>query len=175
MLVNLLLRAKHLMQSGCDLFAPPPLKYFLTHHVDADYFNTHPEALEWYGQLDDTDIQSSIKEWAKSDDKVLSLLANNVVRRCPFKVEIHDTPIPPERIEEIESQLTSLTGVHPDEVKYLYQVSAISKDMYDVNDDHITILYKDGTMKDIVEASEILNVSKKKKKVRKYYLCYHRM
>ncbi|MBQ4295301.1 MAG: HD domain-containing protein [Prevotella sp.] len=175
MLVNLLLRAKHLMQSGCDLFAPPPLKYFLTHHVDADYFNTHPEALEWYGQLDDTDIQSSIKEWAKSDDKVLSLLANNVVRRRPFKVEIHDTPIPPERIEEIESQLTSLTGVHPDEVKYLYQVSAISKDMYDVNDDHITILYKDGTMKDIVEASEILNVSLLSKKVRKYYLCYHRM
>ena len=175
MLVNLLLRAKHLMQSGCDLFAPPPLKYFLTHHVDADYFNTHPEALEWYGQLDDTDIQSSIKEWAKSDDKVLSLLANNVVRRRRFKVEIHDTPIPPERIEEIESQLTSLTGVHPDEVKYLYQVSAISKDMYDVNDDHITILYKDGTMKDIVEASEILNVSLLSKKVRKYYLCYHRM
>ena len=175
MLVNLLLRAKHLMQSGCDLFAPPPLKYFLTHHVDADYFNTHPEALEWYGQLDDTDIQSSIKEWAKSDDKVLSLLANNVVRRRPFKVEIHDTPIPPERIKEIESQLTSLTGVHPDEVKYLYQVSAISKDMYDVNDDHITILYKDGTMKDIVEASEILNVSLLSKKVRKYYLCYHRM
>lgn len=66
------------------------------------------------------------------------------------------------------------TGVDGDEVKYLYQVSTISKDMYDVNDDHITILYKDGTQKDIAEASEILNVSLLSKKIRKYYLCYHR-
>ena len=175
MLVNLLLRAKHLVQSGCDLFAPPPLKYFLVHHVDAAFFNTHPEALECYCQLDDTDIQSSIKEWAKSDDPVLSMLACNVVHRRPFKVEIHDTPIPSERIEEIEAMLMSRTGVSSDDVKYLYQVSTISKDMYDVNDDHITILYKDGTLKDIAEASEILNVSLLSKKIRKYYLCYHRI
>ena len=61
-----------------------------------------------------------------------------------------------------------------DDVKYLYQVSTISKDMYDVNDDHIDILYNDGCVRDIAEASEILNVSMLSKKVRKYYLCYHR-
>ena len=46
--------------------------------------------------------------------------------------------------------------------------------MYDVNDDNIDILYKDGTIKDITEVSEILNVSLLSKKIRKYYLCYHR-
>ena len=46
--------------------------------------------------------------------------------------------------------------------------------MYDVNDDHIDILYNDGCVRDIAEASEILNVSMLSKKVRKYYLCYHR-
>ena len=59
-------------------------------------------------------------------------------------------------------------------MKYLYNVSEIQKDMYDVNDDHITILYKDGTMKDIADASEILNVALLSKKIRKYYLCYQR-
>ena len=67
------------------------------------------------------------------------------------------------------------TGVSKEDVGYLYNVSTISKDMYDVNDDHITILYKDGTMKDIAMASEILNVSLLSKKIRKYYLCYHRV
>ncbi len=175
MLVNLLLRAKHLMQEGRPLFATPSLKYFLQNHIDAAYFTEHPEALEHYGQLDDTDIHCSIKEWTRSDDKVLALLARNMVARRPFKVEIHDTPIPDTRIEEIEEMLMDRTGVSRDDVRYLYQVSTISKDMYDVNDDHITILYKDGTMKDIAEASEILNVSLLSKKIRKYYLCYHRM
>ena len=175
MLVNLLLRAKQLMLEGKPLFATPPLRFFLTQHVDAEFFNSHPEALLYYGQLDDTDIHCSIKEWTKSDDRVLALLASNVVNRRPFKVEIHDHPVSAERIEEIERELMQATGVSRDEVKHLYKVSTISKDMYDINDDHITILYKDGTMKDIAEASEILNVSLLSKKIRKYYLCYHRI
>jgi sorbitol-specific phosphotransferase system component IIA len=59
-------------------------------------------------------------------------------------------------------------------VKYLYNVSKIEKDMYDIHEDHITILFKDGTMKDIADASEILNVSLLSKKVSKYFLCYQR-
>ena len=175
MLVNLLLRAKHLMQSGKNLFATPSLRYFLVHHVDAAFFSEHPEALNHYSQLDDTDIYCSIKEWVNDDDKVLSLLASNVVNRRPFKVEVHENPIDEERIAALESELMNKTGTNREEVKYLYQVSAIEKDMYDVNDDHITILYKDGQMKDIAEASEILNVSLLSKKIRKYFLCYHKI
>ncbi|MBR7066508.1 MAG: HD domain-containing protein [Prevotella sp.] len=175
MLVNLLLRAKHLMQSGKNLFATPSLRYFLVHHVDAAFFSEHPEALNHYSRLDDTDIYCSIKEWVNDNDKVLSLLASNVVNRRPFKVEVHENPIDKERIAALESELMSKTGTNREEVKYLYQVSAIEKDMYDVNDDHITILYKDGQMKDIAEASEILNVSLLSKKIRKYFLCYHKI
>ena len=175
MLVNLLLRAKHLMQSGKNLFATPSLRYFLVHHVDAAFFSEHPEALNHYSRLDDTDIYCSIKEWVNDNDKVLSLLASNVVNRRPFKVEVHENPIDKERIAVLESELMSKTGTNREEVKYLYQVSAIEKDMYDVNDDHITILYKDGQMKDIAEASEILNVSLLSKKIRKYFLCYHKI
>ncbi len=175
MLVNLLLRAKHLFQSGKDLFATPSLRYFLTCQADAQHFADHPEALKFYGQLDDTDIHCSIKEWTRSDDKVLALLARNVTCRRPFKVEVHEEPIGEERIEEIEQQLMAATGVGRDEVRYLYNISTISKDMYDIHDDHITILFKDGTTKDIAEASEILNISLLSKKIRKYYLCYHRI
>ena len=174
MLVNLLLRAKWLFQQGKQLFATPSLRYFLVNNVDADFFQNHPEALQQYGLLDDADIHCSIKEWTKDNDKVLSLLARNMVSRQTFKVEVHEQPISEERIQMLEDTLMQETGVNRDEVKYLYHISTIQKDMYDLDDDHITILYKDGSMKDITEASEILNVSLLSKKIRKYYLCYHR-
>ena len=175
MLVNLLLRAKHLMLSGVELFATPSLRYFLTNHVDSTFFTSHEEALTYYSQLDDTDIHCSIKEWVNSKDKVLSALARNVVSRRPFKVEIYEDPIGEDKIAEMEEQLMSQTGVGREDVKYFYNVSTIQKDMYDIDDDHITILYKDGTMKDIAEASEILNVQLLSKKIKKYYLCHHRI
>ena len=174
MLVNLLLRAKWLFQQGKQLFATPSLRYFLVNNVDADFFLNHPEALQQYGLLDDADIHCSIKEWTKDNDKVLSLLARNMVSRQTFKVEVHEQPISEERKQMLEDTLMQETGVNRDEVKYLYDISTIQKDMYDLDDDHITILYKDGSMKDITEASEILNVSLLSKKIRKYYLCYHR-
>ena len=46
---------------------------------------------------------------------------------------------------------------------------------YDITDDHIDVLYKDGTIKDIAEASEILNVELLSKKICKYYLSYQRI
>ena len=174
MLVNLLLRAKYLFQNGAQLFATPSLCFFLSNHVDAAFFESHPETLENYGLLDDSDIHCAIKEWTKSDDKVLSLLARNMTSRRPFKVEIYDHAIAQDQIDALEERLMQQTGVNRDEVKFLYNVSLIQKDMYDINDDHITILFKDGSMKDIAEASEILNVSLLSKKIRKYYLCYHK-
>ena len=61
-----------------------------------------------------------------------------------------------------------------EDADYLTSINTIEKDMYNIDDDHIAILYKDGTIKDIAEASEILNVSLLSKKIRKYYLCYQR-
>lgn len=65
-------------------------------------------------------------------------------------------------------------GVDAADVDYFMSVSAVQKDMYDINDDHISILYKDGTIKDIADASELLNVDLLSRKIRKYYLCYQR-
>ena len=173
-LVNVLLRAKYLIQTGVNLFASPALRYFLCRHVDAGMFHTDPDVLRHYSQLDDNDIYSAIKEWRKSDDTVLRILSENIVERRPFRVEISETPFSEERLAQVEEEIRQHVPVSEADVKYLYSVSEIQKDMYDVNDDHITILYKDGSMKDIADASEILNVALLSKKIRKYYLCYQR-
>lgn len=173
-LVNTLLRAKHLAREGKDVFAPPCLKYFLYNDVNGEMFRNDPEALNNYGQLDDNDIWSAMKVWAQSNDKILSLLAKDMLDRNIFKVEVSNEPITAEREEMLREQLSQAFGISKEETNYLFSVNTIQKDMYDVNDDRISILFKDGTTKDIAESSEILNVGLLSKKIRKYYLCYQR-
>lgn len=173
-LVNTLLRAKRLASEGKDVFAPPCLKYFLTREVDGRMFRNSPDALLNYEQLDDNDIWSAMKVWAQSDDKILSLLASDMLNRNIFKVEVSSEPVTEECIAELREQLAKAYGVSIEEAEYLMSVNTIQKDMYDVNEDRISILYKDGMIKDISESSEILNVGLLSKKIRKYYLCYQR-
>jgi HD superfamily phosphohydrolase len=173
-LVNTLLRAKHLAREDKDVFAPPCLKYFLYNDVNGEMFRNDPEALSNYGQLDDNDIWSAMKVWAQSNDKILSMLAKDMLDRNIFKVEVSNEPITAEREETLREQLSQAFGISKEETNYLFSVNTIQKDMYDVNDDRISILFKDGTTKDIAESSEILNVGLLSKKIRKYYLCYQR-
>ena len=176
MLVNLLHRAKLLAQQGVELFASPSLHYFLYSNVDADFFNAHrEEVLAHYSMLDDNDLWSAIKVWTMSDDRILSILASNIINRNIFRVEISETPFEEDYVNGIRQKITEACQVGDEESRYLMSIDEIRKDMYDVNDDHIDILYKDGTIRDISEASEILNVSLLSKKIRKYYLCYQRI
>ncbi|MBP7359501.1 MAG: HD domain-containing protein [Prevotella sp.] len=174
-LVQALLRAKHLAKNNKNIFASPALHYFLYNNVDADFFNSHEEALRYYEELDDTDIWSALKVWMHSDDKILSLLASDILNRNIFKVEVHEENISPERIAELEERISKALNISKEEAQYFICVDTIQKDMYDTNDASITILYKDGNTKDIVDASEILNIALLSKKIRKYYLCYQRI
>ena len=173
-LINMLTRAKDLIKMGQDVFASPALYYFLSNNVDAAWFDTHPEALENYGELDDSDIWSAMKAWKHHSDKILSTLATDMLDRKIFKVEVHEEPITEDRIAELKEKIAQKLDISIDDAHYLMSVNTISKDMYNVDDDSITILYKDGSVRDISEASELLNVQLLSKKIRKYYLCYQR-
>ncbi len=173
-LVNMLTRAKDLARQGIQVFASPALHFFIENNVDSDFFNTHPEALHYYEELDDSDIWSAMKAWKHADDKILATLATDMLDRHIFKVEVHEHPISEERIEELKGQIAREMDIPVEDAHYMMSVNTIQKDMYNVDDDSIAILYKDGTIRDISEASELLNVQLLSKKIRKYYLCYQR-
>ena len=173
-LVNMLTRAKDLIRMGQEVFASPALLYFLHNDVDAEWFATHPETLTYYGELDDSDIWSAMKAWKHHDDKILSTLATDMLDRRIFKVEVHEEPIPETRIQELQKMIAQNLHIPIGDAHYLMSVNTISKDMYNVEDDSIAILYKDGSIRDISEASELLNVQLLSKKIRKYHLCYQR-
>ena len=174
-LVNTLLRAKHLVKSGKEVFATPALAYFLHNDVDAKWFMTHDEALQMYADLDDSDIWSAMKVWKNADDIILSTLAKDMLDRHLFKVEVSEVSPTSEYLDNIRMNIANAMHISEDDTSYLMTLTEIGKDMYDPEDDSIGILYKDGSVKDIAEASEILNVQLLSKKIRKYYLCYQRV
>ena len=173
-LVNSMLRARELARQGREVFATPCLKYFLYNDVDADTLRGSREARRNYALLDDNDILSSMKVWIDSDDKVLSILARDILERRLFKVRLSDSMVKDEDIGNARSEVMRKYDIGEDEAKYLISVGSISKDMYDTHGDRITMLYADGTTKDISEASEVLNIVMLSKKIRKYYLCVQR-
>lgn len=175
MLTNILKRAKELASSGVELFAPSALKYFLYRDITKADFESSTEALEHFALLDDSDIFSSIKMWTQHADFVLSTLCNNFIHRKLFKVEIltdkstgklHKA----EWLEKYQQQFK----ISQHEAEYFIGEEIVSTDTYDAKDDNINILQKDGTVKDVAVASDMLNIEVLTKKVEKHYLCYYK-
>lgn len=175
MLISALLRAKELAEQGVELFASPALHFFLYNNVQRDVFYNNPQCLENFIQLDDNDIWTALKVWSNHTDKVLSTLSLGMINRQVFKVETSTEPIEKARIEEIQTQISRLLGISFNEAAYFISTPSIEKNMYNPADDSIDILYGDETIKDIAEASDMLNIQLLAKKVKKYYLCYHRL
>jgi hypothetical protein len=174
-LVNMLTRAKDLCRMGQEVFASPALSYFLQNNVDAAWFEQHPETLKMYEDLDDSDIWSAMKVWRHASDKILATLATDMLDRHIFKVEVYESPVPPERIARQQELIADKMGIDIADAHYLMSVDTIQKDMYSTDDDSIDILYKDGSIRDISEASELLNVQLLSKKVQKHFFCYQRL
>ena len=175
MLIAALLRAKELASHGKELFASPALRFFLYNDVDRTRFYADSECLEQFIRLDDNDIWTALKVWSTHPDKVLSTLSTSMMNRRLFKVEITSEPVTEERKQELLARIASALNLTPAEASYFISVPSIEKNMYNPADDSIDILYKDGTTKDIAEASDMLNIHLLSKKVKKYYLCYLRL
>jgi len=172
MLVNILKRAKELALSGVELFASPSLHFFLYNEINAEHFAVGEEAFNQFVMLDDSDFFSAIKVWSQHSDFVLSLLCNSFINRKLFKVEVRtDAPNIEVQMEAIRRYMQYF-NISESEAKYFLGDEVVSTDTYSPEDDNINILMKDGTIKDIVDASDLLNIQVMTKKVTKHYFCY---
>ena len=149
MLVNALMRAKELANQGKELFASPALRYFLYNDICKEDFYTKSEL-------------------------ILSTLSKGIINRNLFKVEVSSTPIPKEKKADIISNICKALSISKKDARYFLASSSLENNMYKKEDDSIEILYKDGTTKDISQASDMLNISLLSRKIKKYYTCYYR-
>ena len=173
-LINLLRRAKHLADQGEELFASPALAYFLYNNVTEKIFREDDTALKNYSALDDNDIWTSVKVWLNNKDIILSTLANNLINRKLFKVEVSDTPFDEEKIASLRKTLSENLHVSFEDTEYFYSTDSINKHTYDMEGDNINILMKDATICEICDTSDMLNAALHSKQPPKHLLAYQR-
>lgn len=175
MLIKTLTRAKELTDQGVDLFASPSLKYFFKQTINKTYFNSNrEEVLTNFVNLDDNDIWCALKVWANHEDKILSTLSQGLIYRKLFKIKLSAEPFTQDQLEKCTEEYVDKMGISKHEASYLFSTGSVTTNMYNEADDSIDIMYNDGTIKDISEASDMLNIQLLSKKVEKYYLCYLR-
>ena len=170
LLIKILRRAKELAQGGKELFCSPALHYFLYNHITSDDMTAGSEALRQYALLDDSDVLSAIKTWMNSDDKVLALLSEMFINRRLFRGTLRDKPLTESEKKTLTSRLAQSLGISEDDAHYFYEEHISTSNTYSEKADSIDILYHDGTVKDISEASEILDLRLLTFKPQKLYL-----
>ena len=164
LLIKILTRAKELVNSGVELFASPALKYFLQ-----DASNTK-DLLKWYAALDDSDLLSAIKVWINSGDKVLGVLCECFSNRQLFKGKLLSSSLTEEEHEALRNDYVAHFGVSKEEAEYFFVEHVSTSNTYSEKGEAIDILYKDGSVRNIAEASEMLNMETLTYKPQKRYL-----
>ncbi len=175
MLIRLLQRAKYLVAQGAELFASPSLNYFLKNTVDKECFVSDPMALQHFVSLDDSDILSAIKVWADADDRVLSELCRRFNDRELFHTDI--TPEAPSETKkhDLIAQYQQHFGIDESEAQYFMFEESVSATTYNHEDEKILVLYRDGTLRDITDASDILDIQLLNNTKSKHFFCYLRV
>ena len=170
LLGKILKRAKELELLGEQLPASRAFSYFLCHQINEDNFDI--ETLKIFARLDDYDIFSAIKEWISHKDKVLSKLSESLINRTLPKIILQKEPFTKAQIDEIREQVKRTFNLNDAELDYFVYHGKIQNQAYDATKNNIQILYKDGVIKDVTEASDHLNLQALSIPVVKYYICY---
>jgi len=171
MLIKTLQRAKELARNGVNLFGTPAFTSFLSNDVSLADFKADPMHLYRFAQLDDMDVICSLKVWKDHPDPVLSRLSRMVTSRELLKVKLYPDPVPIDKVNELRQMLMRETGLTAAEVEYLVFTDKITNSAYDPRKDRINILYRDGSVCDITEATDTRNISMLSEKVEKHFLC----
>lgn len=174
-LIKILSRAKELARGGMSLFCSPALRYFLYQKVTFNMFSPTSEALEQYALLDDNDVLCAIKVWISSEDKVLSALSRSFINRQLFRGEQLDAPLTAEQQKALNECYAQALGISDEEASYCWSEHVSTSNTYSEKADSIDILYSDGTIRDISEASEILDLAALTRKPKKLYLFRFRL
>jgi uncharacterized protein len=166
MLINVLKRAKELVSKGESIECPRYLAWFLYRQTGDKSSNS--TILKHFSKLDDNDLIMAIKYWSESTDPILSLLSKGLLERHIFRLEMHNTPIYKERVDQLKDEISKHFGIHYP-LQYLIFEGIERNQAYNPNKDQIKILFKTGVVKPIEKCSDVPLYTKE---VLKYYVCY---
>jgi HD superfamily phosphohydrolase len=172
MLVKIIERANELIANGIELQAASNnLNFFLKEHQPDGNFIRH---LERFTQLDDTDVMCTIKNWCGHFDPVLGRLCKGLVDRKLLKIKFQSEPFDALLVDALRNDTAQKLKISADEASSFVFTGEAVNTTYNPLDEHIKILYKDGTVSDISKVDNALIHQQVSAPVKKYYLCYLR-
>jgi len=165
MLVNIIRRARVVKAQAPSA----ELNIFLQTEYDESGIEEH---LDDFCRLDDYDVLAAIKKWTFHSDKVLSVLCKGIVNRVLLKVKYSGTVIDSEIVEEKTGLAMQYFNINKEEAKSLVFTGETGNRTYDTRDEHINILFKDGTIKNISQVDNALINQTLFGTVKKFYICF---
>lgn len=172
MLIQILRRAKELVNDGKELFCSPALAFFLKENKTVEDFTSSKETLHQFAQLDDFDIMGAVKVWQNADDFILSDLSTRLLQRNLFKVEISEGEFDSDYLNKIKGKVAKKLNLSENEVESYVHHEKLTNNAYNFTRENINILKKNGSIIDVSKASDNLNISALSSPVEKYFLCY---
>ena len=162
MLKQIIRRAKYI-----KAFTKTPLNKFINEPIET-------VSLEEFCNLDDYDVLSAIKEWSSHSDTVLSFLCKGIIDRQLLKVKYFSVPVDEILLKEKRTEAQKKLNLCNGDEEWLVITGEASSSTYNIKDENIQILFKDGSVKDISQVDDALINAGVSGKIKKYYICYLR-
>jgi len=168
MFIQCLQQAKEVYANGEKFHLSTHFEYFITNNSNRD----KGEMLNHFVKIDDYDLWWAIKQFAESKDAALSILANAILNRKIFKLEMSKTPYTESDISTIADKVSVAYNLDKTHAQNLVFSGSETNEMYNSKKDEIMVLMKDGSIKPFSEVSDypIGNTV-----VVKYFLCYPKL
>ena len=162
MLQRIIKRAKFIKAA-----TQPPLNNFINQPIQT-------VTLEEFCNLDDYDVLAAIKGWSNHEDVILSTLCKGIINRQLLKVKYTAEPIDENLVDQRKAEAAAKLNISIEDAAWLVFTGEAVSSTYNFEDEHILILFKDGSVKDISEVDNALINQNLRGKTKKYYICYLR-
>jgi hypothetical protein len=124
--------------------------------------------------LDDIDIIGALKIWRQYPDNVLSLLAGGLLDRRLLKVKLQAVPVDDYILAEEKRKTARMLSLTSEETEYLVFAGEHTNTTYNPGNEAISILFRDGSVRDISEVDNALIQRTLAAAVKKFYICYYK-
>ena len=165
MLVNIVKRAKQIRAKSSS----EALNFFLENDANKEETQHH---LAEFCSLDDYDILSAIKLWTSHPDKIISLLCKGIIDRNLYKAHYSGKPVEQKIVEQKTKAAVDNFNISKEDAAYFVFTGETANTTYDAKDEHINILYKDGSVTDISSVDNALINQTLFVTVKKFYFCF---
>ncbi len=156
----------------------PAFLFFLENDIAPNDLD-HPEIIEKYCALDDTDIIFSLKSWSKSSDPILADLSGRVLNRDFFRVRFLTQPISEslqrvwrERVRAYleNSGLSSAESLDSD-LEYYLAFDSSRHEAYEKSENSIGVI-QNGELIELSKAMEVSALSGLSERESRRYMCF---